>query len=230
MAKEKFNWKSLFVNEEGVKTSKTNTETKIEEEVKTTITSSTKFPESEPSKTINVNPSAINDSVLDTIIEMYESGFDSLNLPGYDFYEFFKAIKAVGSNDANVYKMAMTMAQSVDSKVSKQSLLEGASFYIKEINNVHEKYQTKGNDKRDQIQLGQQQKKKELTTEISTLEKQILELQTQISNKKNILNSIDNDLVTEVSEIEQKIVANDIAKNKILETINTVVTGVNNNL
>jgi DNA-binding transcriptional MerR regulator len=230
MSKEKFNWKSLFVNEEG-NTSESNTETTIKKEIQNTnVTSSTKFPDSKPINTINVDASAINNSVLDTIIDMYESGFESLNLPGYDFYEFFKAIKAVGSNDPAVYKMAMTMAQSVDSKVNKESLLDGASFYVKEINDVHQKYQTKGNTKRDEIQKGQQQQKKELTAEISSLEKQILELQTQISNKKNALSSIDNDLVSELSDIEQKIVANDIAKNKILETINTVVSGVQNNL
>ena len=161
---------------------------------------------------------------------MYEAGFESLNLPGYDFYEFFKAIKAVGSNDANVYKMAMTMASSVDSKVTKTSLLDGANFYITEINNVHQQYQTKGNAKRDEIQKNQQSQKKVLTSEISDLEKQILQLQTQISEKKNLLNSIDSDLLSEISEIEQKIVANDIAKTKILEIITTVVNGIKNNL
>ena len=180
MAKEKFNWKSLFVNEESNSTNKTSTNSISNKSdlIKETISSSstTKFPDTPPIKKENIDPTSINNSILENVIEMYEAGFESLNLPGYDFYEFFKAIKSVGSNDPGVYKMAMTMASSVDSKVTKTSLLDGADFYIKEINNVHQQYQTKGNSKREEIQNNQQSQKKILTSEISDLEKQILQL------------------------------------------------------
>ena len=175
-------------------------------------------------------PTSIDDSVLGTVIEMYEAGFESLNKPGYDFYEFFKAIKAVGSNDASVYKMAFTMASGVDKNVTKASLLEQSDFYIKEIGKVHQQYQSKGKSKKTQIQSGLKTKKASLTTEVSQLEKQILQLQTQISDKKNQLQSIDSNLITDVSDIEQKIVANDLAKSKILDTIGAVVEGIKNNL
>jgi len=175
-------------------------------------------------------PSDVDNSVLGKVVEMYEAGFESLNQPGYDFYEFFKAIKAVGSNDASVYKMALTMATGVDSKVTKASLLKESEFYIKEIDKVHQQYQSKGSAKKSQIQDGLKFKKETLSNEISQLEKQILELQTNVSNKKNQLQSIDANLITDVAEIEQKIVANDLAKTKILEAITGVVEGIKNNL
>ncbi|AIZ41142.1 MULTISPECIES: hypothetical protein [Cellulophaga] len=232
MAKEKFNWKSLFVNDENASTTTTS---KSEEKIDfpnepTPTSSSTQFPQSSAPQRSQVTSSNIDNAILNSVIEMYESGFESLNLPGYDFYEFFKAIKAVGSNDPNVYKMAFTMAQSVDAKVTKESLLDGANFYIKEINDVHEQYHTKGNAKKEEFQSSLLHQKETLSTEIAELEKQILQLQTQASDKKNQLNALENGTSTEMTDIEQKITANDIAKTKILEIITTVADGIKINL
>lgn len=227
MAKEKFNWKGLFINDEI---------SEGEKPIETTSapTSSSSFPESGKSVSkFPVHPpkaTLVSDSVLTTIIEMYESGFESLNKPGYDFYEFFKAIKAVGSNDPSVYKMAFTMAQGVDSNVSKNSLLTQADFYIKEIEKVHKQYQNQGNSKKSKILSTQKNRKDTLSTEISDLEKKLIEIQNQISVKKDLLQSVDADMVSEVSEIDQKIVANDKARSKILETISAVVEGIKNNI
>lgn len=233
MAKEKFNWKSLFINDEN---GDNNVKKAPQESGKASFPSetsdNTKFPEQHikqaPSSTIM--SSEVSNSTLDSIVEMYQSGFDSLNLPGYDFYEFFKAIKAVNSNDPAVYKMAMTMAQSVDLKVSKASLLEGSDFYIAEINKVHKHYAEKGNAKREEIQSNQRNEKEKLTAEISELEKQIITLQTKVSDKKIKLETADSSLLNQVAAIDEKIVANDMAKNKILETIVTVVNDIKTNL
>ena len=112
MAKEKFNWKALFVNEEdrsgekGPNRSESKSRaTSFPEESKT----STKFPE--PVNRPAPDNGIVDNNVLGTVVEMYEAGFESLNQPGYDFYEFFKAIKAVNNNDASVYKMAFTIAR-----------------------------------------------------------------------------------------------------------------------
>jgi hypothetical protein len=229
MAKDKFNWKSLFVNDEQNAATSSKPEEKIDFPSES-IPSTTKFPERRSAPQPQVDSSSINHTVLNSVIEMYESGFESLNLPGYDFYEFFKAIKAVDSNDPNVYKMAFTMAQSVDTKVTKDSLLDGANFYIKEINDVHEKYHTKGNAKKEEFQSNLLHEKKTLSKEVAELEKQILQLQTQASDKKNQLSALENGTSTEMTEIEQKIIANDIAKTKILEIITTVADGIKINL
>ena len=122
------------------------------------------------------------------------------------------------------------MAQSVDAKVTKESLLDGANFYIKEINDVHEQYHTKGNAKKEEFQSSLLHQKETLSTEIAELEKQILQLQTQASDKKNQLNALENGTSTEMTDIEQKITANDIAKTKILEIITTVADGIKINL
>ncbi len=229
MAKEKFNWKGLFINEE-----QTSGSTEPKRTESTPAPSSNTFPDStrSTSKFPNQPPKStlVSDSVLNTVIEMYESGFESLNKPGYDFYEFFKAIKAVGSNDPSVYKMALTMAQGVDPQVTKNTLLDQAGFYTSEIEKVHKQYDTQGNSKKSSILDTQKTKKNSLNAEISDLEKKLIEIQNQISVKKDLLQSVDTDFISEVSDIDQKIVANDKARSKILETIGAVVEGIKNNL
>ena len=228
MAKDNFNWKSLFINEEG------NEENEPKKVEKPSTSFSTAFPEANHSATsfptdIPISVS-VNGDILKTIVELYESGFESLNQPGYDFYEFFKAIKAVGSHDPQVYKMALTMAQSVDKKVTKSTLLAQADFYIEEIDKVYKQYQAQGNSKKSQIIETQNNKKESLTVEISKLEKQLMEIQNKISTKRNELQTIDTTTTSEVAEIDQKIVANEKARGKITETIMAVVNGIKNNL
>lgn len=227
MSKDKFDWKGLFINTEEDTDS---TEIKPDSSKSKPAAS---FPKSEsttkfPEKT--TIPNNLSQDVLNTIVEMYESGFESLNKPGYDFYEFFKAIKAVGSNDPQVYKMALTMAQSTDTNVTKSSLLDEADFYINEIEKVHKKYLEQGNSKKEGILNAAKTKKENLSSEIISLEKKLMEIQNQISSKKNDLQSLDIDLVSDVSEIDQKITANDVAKSKILSTIVSVVDGIKHNL
>ena len=223
MSGEKFNWKGLFLNEEGGSNSSESNSTSTKQEKSNESTS--KFPESTTARVSNVN-----EDTLKVIVEMYESGFESLNQPGYDFYEFFKAIKAVGSHESSVYKMALSMAQSVDGSVSKSSLLTQADFYINEINKVHKQYESQGNTKKSDFKLALKTKKESLSLEVSSLERKLMEIQNQISLKKNELQSLDDSQVSELAEIDQKIVANDQAKSKILETIMTVVNGIKSNI
>lgn len=233
MAKEKYNWKSLFINEEEAASEQEQPKVNAKPEAKARASSTSasdangsgsKFPE-------HLSRSTVEDtSILNNVVDMYEAGFESLNQPGYDFYEFFKAIKAVGSNDPQVYKMAFTMAQGVDPKVTKNTLLTQADYYIAEIDKVHKQYETQGSSKKDEIQSTQKRRKDNLTSEISALERKLLEIQTQISEKKNELQSIDVKLISEVAEIDQKIIANNQARTKITETIMTVVNGIKNNI
>ncbi len=228
MAKEKFNWKGLFIHEKDA--AKGNTTEKVENNTTPSTNAfpgntntSTKFPEER-------RKISVDDSVLGSIIEMYEAGFDSLNQPGYDFYEFFKAVKSVDVDSPQIYKMALTMARGVEPKVTKSALLTQADFYIQEIEKVHRHYEIQGNAKKKQIQDTQRTKKSNLTAEISALEKKLLEIQNQISEKKNELHSIDANMITDIADIDQKIIANDTARTKILETITSVVEGIKNHI
>ena len=229
MANDKFNWKGLFVNDVNIEEESSGK--KMPESAESakpsqdTNPKTSKFPDSSPSLKVTVSQ-----NVLDTIVAMYESGFESLNQPGYDFYEYFKAIESVGSHEPAVYKMALTMAQTVDKKVNKELLLSKAEYYIEEIAKVHQLYLAQGTAKKEEIQSESKSKKAQLTNDIASLEKQIVEIKEQVARKKSELQSVDTSLIAEVSEIDQKITCNDIAKTKIEGAIVMVVNGIKNNL
>ena len=217
MSSDSFSWKSLFINEEAKQPN--NEETKP-----TSFPQTNKFPDAENT------PSAIYDSAnpfLGEILEVYQKGFEGLNSPGFDFFELYKSVNAVGVSNPQSYQMAFTMGKTINPDLTKEFLLDKSKFYLSEIEKVYEKYNITGNSKKSDLTTKIAKDKKDLSQTISDLETQILKLQKDLESKKLELNRIDADNAKEFSELQLKIEANNIAKQKIQESINLVVTGIN---
>ena len=90
MTKESFNWKSIFVNDENASSPK--------EEITTQAnvnTNDNKFPET--NTVINSFPTGnSNNPFISEILEVYNRGFEGLNNEGFDFFEMYKSVMAVG--------------------------------------------------------------------------------------------------------------------------------------
>ncbi len=74
-------------------------------------------------------PVSTPDDVLAEVLQVYEEGLESINLPGYDFYEFYQAMSATGSATPQVYTLAYRMAKTLDKTITPQKLIESAAFY-----------------------------------------------------------------------------------------------------
>jgi hypothetical protein len=222
MAKESFNWKSIFVNEENT------TSSKPEIQMPTPSPSATdnKFPETNI-VTNSVPTGSIDNPFLNEILEVYNKGFEGLNSEGFDFFELYKSVMAVGPTNPQSYQMAFTMGKTIKSDLSKEFLLEKSKFYISEIEKVYSKYDATGNSKNKDLNNTITTQKNNLTKNIADLESQIAKLQTELEARKTELARIDMDNSAMFAQIQLKIEANNIAKHKILESINTVVTGIN---
>jgi hypothetical protein len=222
MAKESFNWKSIFVNEENT------TSSKPEIQMPTPSPSATdnKFPETNI-VTNSVPTGSIDNPFLNEILEVYNKGFEGLNSEGFDFFELYKSVMAVGPTNPQSYQMAFTMGKTIKSDLSKEFLLEKSKFYISEIEKVYSKYDATGNSKNKDLNNTITTQKNNLTKNIADLESQIAKLQTELEVRKTELARIDMDNSAMFAQIQLKIEANNIAKHKILESINTVVTGIN---
>ena len=86
MGTESFNWKSLFINEE-------SSQPKNVEVNPTSFPQNAKFPDTET----NSNPINISTNpFLGEILEVYQKGFEGLNSEGFDFFEMYKSVNAVG--------------------------------------------------------------------------------------------------------------------------------------
>jgi uncharacterized small protein (DUF1192 family) len=225
MNKEGFNWKSIFVNDES---SANNTE-KQTTQIPTSApqnNSDYKFPETNI-VTNSVPTGSIDNPFLNEILEVYNKGFEGLNSEGFDFFELYKSVMAVGPTNPQSYQMAFTMGKTIKSDLSKEFLLEKAKYYISEIEKVYAKYDATGTSKNKDLNNTITTQKYNLTKNIADLESQIAKLQTELETKKAELARIDFDNKEMFTQIQLKIEANNLAKHKILESINTVVTGIN---
>ena len=217
MSTESFNWKSLFINEE-------SSQSKKEEAQPATVPQTNKFPDVIASSNTANN---FSNPFLEEILEVYQKGFEGLNSEGFDFFEMYKSVNAVGVTNPQSYQMAFTMGKTINSSLSKEFLLDKSKFYLAEIEKVYEKYNIIGNSKKSDLNYKITQEKKALSKSIDDIGTQIAQLQKELESKKLELNRIDNDNVQEFSELQLKIEANNLAKQKIQDSINLVITGIN---
>ena len=229
MGLENFSWKSIFVNEEGA-------DKKPVENSPPPVTQTNKFPESNtsfPSAATNQMPAATptnfdqNNPFLKDVLAVYDKGFESLNQPGFDFFELYKSVISVGATNPQAYQMAFTMGKTINPELSKPFLLEKAKFYTDEILKVYEKYNITGFSRKKELSDNVNSEKANLTKTIADLEGQIAKLQTELQKNKEQLSKVDTNNINQFSEFQLKIDANNLAKDTILNSINTVVTGIN---
>ena len=192
-------------------------------------TTSVSFPTNSFNKPLTVDTNSCG-PYLDSIMEMYEKGFDSLNQDGYDFYEYFKGIIAAGASNNAAYSMAFNMAKSMDNSVNKTTLLSQSEYYLNEIKTVHLGYVNNGDSKRKTLESNKINEESQLKTDLNNLQVEIDKLTTLKLSKEHELSTIDNKYSTELNEIECKIMENDVAKDKIVSSIELVVNGIKNNL
>ncbi len=219
MSKESFNWKSLFVNEE----EKQNSQPETNQTASINL-SDNKFPET---SNMSSGPVNTNNPFIGEVFDVYQKGFDGLNNEGFDFFELYKSVNAVGVTNPQSYQMAFTMGKTIKPDLTKEFLIEKSKFYISEIEKVYSKFHEKGSTRNKELTASITNQKNDLTKNISDLEAQIAKLQAELESKRSELSKIDIANHAQFSEIQLKIEANNIAKQKILESINLVVTGIN---
>ncbi len=229
MGLENFSWKSLFVNEDGT------SDKKLESTSTSQVINNNKFPENTTSfptqmpqnnyqTTNTVNQ---NNPFLNEVLAVYEKGFESLNQSGFDFFEMYKSVISVGATNPQSYQMAFTMGKTINPDLSKPFLLEKAKFYTDEILKVYEKYNITGFARKKELSDSINSDKAALTKTIADLEIQITKLQSELQKNKEQFDKIDTNNTSQFNEFQQKIDANNIAKDTILQSINTVITGIN---
>lgn len=221
------NWKSLFVKETGTEAAKKET------------TESYSFPVTDPTPVqtssgsgFTAAPPAV-DATVKEVLDVYESGLDSINMPGYDFYEFYKAITSIGQVNEHTYQLAYQMAKSLDKTVTAQKLMTDAEFYISKINEVHGQYTSQGQQKMNALQQQKNTDKDKLqreidagATRISQLRAELQQLEADINQKRSILAKTDESFNPQEKTIREKLMANDMARKISIEKLNAIKEGI----
>jgi hypothetical protein len=177
--------------------------------------------------------STSDQSAINEVIAIYEKGIDSINMPGYDFYEFYKAISSIPHANDQAYNMAFQMAKSMDNSITPQKLVSDAEFYISKITEVHNQYSTQGQQKINSLNAKKNDEKNKLTVEINQateevnrLRNQLQALESEISKKRLQLSSVDGGYLPQETAIRQKLLANDNAKQISIVKLTSVKEGI----
>lgn len=221
--------KSLFFTDDTVENQKSDVKDEINSSSMSNI-SKTTFPTTFPTATPILGASTDNPH-LAKFLEAYQHCFDTANQSGYDFYEFFQAIlNSGGMDNPQMYVMAMSMGVAMDKTCNKAKLLSQADYYLNEINKVYEQNVASGTTKRQDLTTQKESENQNLTAELNNLRAQLEAIQNQINNTQIKLSAIDGKYLPLINEVEQKIQANESAKNIITSNISKVKQGINNNI
>lgn len=224
------NWKSLFVKSDDTDEKKVaQPDAQFSFPVGSTTT---------PANTSTpVTGSNIDQATLNEVIGVYERGVDSINMPGYDFYEFYKAITTIGNAGEQVYGMAFQMAKSMDNNITPKKLMTDADFYISKINEVHSQYSTQGQQKLNSLEAKKNEEKNKLmleiehgTQQVTQLRNQLQSLESDINQKRITLSTIDGKYSPQESDIRQKLLANDNARQISVMKLTSVKEGIQKNI
>lgn len=225
-----FNWKSLFiVDEEAERQAALNKPLQQNEQTSAPIKSNNLVDSKHKIQMPNVSYTTSNEAFTD-VLAVYEKGFDSLNQDGYDFFELYKSVMAVGADNPQSYQMAFAMGKSIKPDLTKSFLLEKSKVYVSEIEKVHAKYADIGNKKKNDLAAQQNAERSNLSNTINNLESQIADLQAQLNKNKSDLSEIDSKYANPLKDMDERIGANNKAKETILSSIQKIINGINQNL
>jgi glutamyl/glutaminyl-tRNA synthetase len=221
-----FDWKGLFIERTAEEIAALEARKTQEAKQQAAAPTSTEKPAA-PVYTGSVTPS---EGTLAEIKEVYQLGFEGLNTNGYDFFEFYKAVAAVGSQNPSAYQMAFAMAQGIDKSVSKTSLQAKADYYIAELEKVHGQYAAKGTAKKAEVNNQISSENKALLTEKQQIEAQLAALTDRLQKVTTSLEQMDGKYAQILDDLEQKLSANTEAKNQLIQDIQQVKQGISQNI
>jgi len=219
-------WKTLFVKD-----------SETEEQNPVQATDGFSFPaavsSTQPVHTGASPAGVVEQAVINEVLTVYEKGIDSINMPGYDFYEFYKGIGSIHNAGEQAYHMAYQMAKSMDNSLTSQKLLSDAEFYISKINEVHNQYSMQGQQKISSLEAKKSDEKNKLNNEINQASQQVNQLrsqmqalETEINQKRIRLTAVDGEYMPQENTIRQKLLANDNAKQISIIKLTSVKEGI----
>ena len=242
-------WKSLLINDEN---EDENGQPKEKQVVPPKNTPRPQFPETpsqnggdsfntpqfnspqfnSPQSFTTTGPSgSVPQTFIDNAMAVYKNGFDSLNQAGYDFYELYQMVSEGGDvSNPQVYQMAFRMATTMDKTLTKDKLLLSAEYYLSEINKQYNNFVAQGNTKKDNLITQKNNENHTLTTDLESLNQQLEALKIQINDRQNKLNAIDSKYAPLIGDVENKLEANSIAKNQLVQSIEQIKSGISNNI
>lgn len=156
----------------------------------------------------------------DEVLNMYERGFEKLNQPGPDFFEFYKAVAASPTKDAA--EMALGMLRAMAPDLTKAVLLEQSKGYVSEIEKAHRTYAEQGDERLRDLEARKAEEADRLKSEADDYRRQLEDLQRRLRAAEADLQRIDERYGPQIEEVRAKRAANDRARSTLVGSIERV--------
>lgn len=220
------NWKQLFVKNAAPEAGKEEAAPAYSFPASETIAPAT-------AKSSYIPPPPVQDTAIAEVVEVYEAGLESINMPGYDFYEFYTAIVTTGHTGAHTYQLAFQMARSMDKTITVQKLLQDAEFYISKINEVHGQYVSQGQSKLRALDEQKKGEKGQLqrgidegAARLAHLRAELQQLESALSQQKALLARIEEGYQPQEAAVRSKLAANDAARDVSIGKLQQIREGI----
>jgi hypothetical protein len=230
-------WKSLFIKEEESSEPKPNfapkKETSSKEETPSFNPDLVKKSDQKFKPAENFQTNNSNDPSYEEVLKVYEKGLESINMPGYDFFEFYTAIQAVDDSTGSSYTMAFKMAKTLDTSITPNKMIQDAEFYLSKIKEVYQQYKTQGSSKQGSLENEKKSLEKKIELEMNNYNKEIEQLKVRIQELENLnqnkmkeLSQLPEQFNSKIESIKEKLSANDKAFQVSVSRIENVKNGI----
>ena len=109
-------------------------------------------------------------------------------------------------------------------------MINDAEYYISEITKVYNDNVSKGTAKKQTLLAQKDSENKSLVSELENMEQQLEALKVQIDDRRRKLSDIDTKYSPDLNDFDNRLGANELAKNKIIDSIEQVKQGINLNI
>ncbi len=162
------------------------------------------------------------EGVKDMKLRVYQL-LENMNKPGVDFFEVWNAAVEMGGANSHNIKTAFTSLKHADKSLDKSRLLESGTAYVKGLKTVFETESVKRLEEKNSLDKEMAQVKSNLESEISSIEQQIASLQEKLAAKKSARESIHENYVPRIADIDAKINAGQQSVNSVLAEMQQVI-------
>jgi hypothetical protein len=181
-----------------------------------------------PSKIVSAPLTGSPDA--DLMNKIYNA-LEASNLPGIDFMELWNSMRAMGSVDVTNLRSSFTALKIASGNtLSKESLIETGGIYLTKISDQLESDIALKEKNYAAKQAELKQNKTSLETNRNDIYNKIKEYQDQLAKAEKELSEIDSKYAASFTDISTKITHGKIAKQKISEEINSIITLIKTNL
>jgi hypothetical protein len=149
---------------------------------------------------------------------------ESLNKPGMDFFEVWNAaVEMGGANSANL-RAAFTSLRFADKQLTKEHLLQSGKDYVASLQQVIDKESAKRQEEKKLLETQRENTRRRLDEDMQRIEAELKALEVRRDSLRRERESIDENFMPRIREIDEKIDAGQRAVNEVISEIQSVIS------